>query len=137
MPIEFSIDEERKLYRCRFYESISSEEMYAFWVDLYEADKRPDGYLEFLDLQDLTEATVTPSGMKRVAEYRNKQHRNSGCKQKYLIYAPSALSFGLCRMYHSYSNTSPQDVTFAQTPAEVDNYLQTHTSNQSRQSKAK
>ena len=137
MPVEFSIDEDKKLYRCRFYESISSEEIYAFWVELYESNRRPEGYLEFLDLQDLTEATVTPSGMKRVAEYRNEQHRLLGTKQKYLIYAPSALSFGLCRMYHSYSNTSPEDVTFAQTLAEVENYLQIHSSEQSRQSKAK
>lgn len=137
MPIEFIIDKDRKLYRCRFYGSLSSDEIYNFWVDLYESNRRPEGYLEFLDLQDLSEASVTPSGMKRVAEYRNEQHRLLGLKQKYLIFAPTALSFGLCRMYHTYSNTPPEDVTFAQTHAEVDNYLDLYHQSQNRKSKLK
>ena len=137
MPVEFSIDQKRKLYRCRYYESISSDELYAFWVDVYESGLRPDGYLEFLDFQELKQATVTPSGMKRVAEYRNQQHRLSGHRQKYLIYAPTALSYGLCRMYHSYSNTPPEDVVFVQTIAEVENHLSLHADSKSSRSQAK
>ena len=126
MPIEFTVNDQQKFYTCRLSGVLDDQQVYDAWVNFYESKHWPEGYLELMDLSGIIEARLTPSGIQRVAEYRISIHRLHAVAQNYLVFAPTDLTHGLCRMYHTYSGTSVENIKFAKTQAEVVSYIETY-----------
>ena len=126
MAIEFTVDDERSLYHCRYLGEVTDEEHFAAWVDFIESERVPSGYLEFIDMSSLKSATLSPTGLQKLAEYRSKHQRRVKIPQKYLILAPSALGYGLSRMYHTYVDTPHANVKFVNLPHEAEKHIAEH-----------
>ena len=126
MTIEFTVDDDRKLYRCSYIGAVDDAEHLAAWIKFIESQRVPQGYLEFIDLSGLTAATLSPSGLQELAEYRKNHQRRVKVPQKYLILAPSPLGYGLSRMYHTYVDTPHTNVNFVNHPHEAEKYIADH-----------
>ena len=133
MTIEFKVDDDRKLYHCRYIGEVNDDEHFAAWVAFIESEKVPSGYLEFIDMTGLTSATLSPTGLQKLAEYRKSHQRRVKIPQTYLILAPSALGYGLSRMYHTYVDTPHANVKFVNHPKEAEAHIKDHVTSYSKQ----
>ncbi len=129
MAIDISIDTEQRIFSCKYTGSVNDDEIYAAWRDFYESGSWRKGWLEFSDFSELKTASISPTGIQRVAQFRYGRHQKANAKQEYLMYAPTALGFGLCRMYHTYSETSSDQITLVRTIREVEEYLERYSQN--------
>ena len=103
MPIEHTIDHERRLVTAKAKGTLTDEDIFGYQRDVWS---RPevDGYSELVDMSQV-DSTDLPS-VERVRELARlsagMDSRSSA--SRFAIVAPTEIAFGLGRMYEAYRN---------------------------------
>jgi hypothetical protein len=107
MPIEFSIDHERRLVRAKGHGIFTDEDVFSYQRDVWS---RPEltGYNELMDMSEVRQIAL-PS-IERVRDLAKLSASMDAEKSwsKFAIVAPSDLAFGLGRMYEMYRDLQAQ-----------------------------
>ena len=107
MPIEFSIDHEKRLVRAKGSGTLSDEDVFSYQRDVWS---RPEvaGYHELMDMSEVRQIAL-PS-MDRVRDLAKLSASMDAEKaaSKFAIVAPFDLAFGLGRMYEMYRDLQAQ-----------------------------
>ena len=109
MPIEYTIDHDRRVIIAKGKGAFTSEDMFRYQQ---EAWSQPGvaGYNELVDMTDVTEI-VDPSveDIRRLVEVSASMDPPDG-HARFAIAAPNKLMFGLGRMYEAYRELQPQSM---------------------------
>lgn len=111
MPVEIQIHPEQGYLTCRYVGDVSDGELIAAWKQAYESEAWVPGMPELADLSELGNATLTATGLQRLADFCRDTYRKHGVKSvRVVVYAPHPAGFGIVRMYQAFSEQSPEDV---------------------------
>lgn len=107
MPIEYSIDHNRRLVTAQGRGTITDDDIYGYQEKVWS---RPDvaGYNELVDMSAVTQI-VRPSveRIQDLARFSAAMDVRSP-KSKFAIVAPNDLAFGLGRMYGAHRDMDPR-----------------------------
>lgn len=123
MPVDF-ITTDKPYFESRYVGQVTDKDLLTAWKAFFQSRQWIPGQTEFLNLSELTHAEVTPSGIRRLADYRTLINQMHGVQQRYLILAPTSLSYGLSRMYLTYCDAQPDHITIVRTISEAQMFLQ-------------
>jgi hypothetical protein len=125
MPIDFTIDHDRRLVTARGRGALTTDELFAYQRDVWLC---PDvaGYDELVDMSAI-EQIVAPSPQQiaqlaRISAEMDDPRRRS----KFAVVAPQDLAYGLGRMYQTHRNLeshSTKEVRVFRTLSEALEYL--------------
>ena len=104
MPIDYSIDNARRLVVARGSGAFTPEEVFAYQREVWS---RPDvaGYDELVDMTGVeTVVEATSDNIWQLAELAAGMDSDSSRTTKMAIVAPQDLLFGLGRMFDAYRN---------------------------------
>jgi hypothetical protein len=124
MPIEYTIDHDRRLVIARGCGALTSDEMFAYQHDVWLC---PDvaGYDELVDMSAV-EQIVAPSPQRIAQLARLRQMDDPARRSKFAVVAPQDLAYGLGRMYQtqrSMETQSTKEVRIFRTMREALEYL--------------
>ena len=100
MPIEYTIDHNRRLVLARVKGVLSEQDVYGYQ---YEVWSKPEvkGYSELIDMTEVTSIeNPDPQKMQKLAEVAARMQPDVSAR--FAVVAPGDVSFGIARMYQAY-----------------------------------
>lgn len=106
MPIDYSIDHEKRLVLTRSYGKLTDDEILAYQRDVWSRDDVA-GYDELVDLSGVEEFdTLSASKLREIAALAAGMDTPDS-KSRFAMVAPQGLHFGLSRMYEAFRQLNP------------------------------
>lgn len=106
MPIEYSIDHEKRLVLTRSYGKLTDDEIISYQRDVWSREDVA-GYNELADLSAVEEFdTLSAAKLREIAALAARMD-NPDTMTKFAMVAPHGLHFGLSRMYEAFRQLNP------------------------------
>lgn len=101
MPIEFSIDHEKRLVLAKGSGTLTDEDVFSYQREVWS---RPEvaGYSELMDMSEVKQIALPSMDRVRDLAKLSASMDTEEVASKFAIVAPSDLAFGLGRMYEMY-----------------------------------
>lgn len=118
LPISYSIDPEQKLVTSRIWGIVTNDE-----VDEHNRQLRNDPlfdptYRQLADMTGVTRNTVTTTNVQQTAR---DQYFSPGARRALLV--ADDTTFGLCRMYETYAESTGQILTVFRDRKQAEDWL--------------
>ena len=124
MPIEYEIDQDRRLVIARLRGTLTDADVFGYQRDVWSRAEVA-GFDELIDTTDCDKIEV-PSGDRVLQLAELSASMDAAAPSKLAIVAPRDLAFGLGRMYESYrgvSNKSTKEVSVFRSMTEATKWL--------------
>lgn len=106
MPIEYSVDAQRRLVTVRIHGTLTDDEIFAYQRDAWS---RPEvaGFDELIDM-DAVEHIAIPSAARARDLAQLSAGMDAAAPSKLAIVATTTLAYGLGRMFETYRSLDPR-----------------------------
>ena len=124
MPIEYAIDQDRRLVIARLRGTLTDEEVFGYQREVWSRAEVA-GFDELIDATDCDKFEV-PSGDRILQLADLSASMDAAAPSKLAIVAPRDLAFGLGRMYESYrgvSDKSTKEVSVFRSMSDASKWL--------------
>ena len=107
MPIRCYFKPEEKLVVFIHLGVISDDEFLSSYKAFHQDPRFEKSFNLLVDLRHAESSTRSPSALREISDFRHQWFPQTAVRPKIAVIAPKDLSFGLARMYESYSDTDP------------------------------
>ena len=109
MPIRCYFKPEEKLVIFIHLGVISDDEFVSSYKSFHQDPRFNRSFNLLVDLRHAESSSRSPEALREISEFRRKWFIKTAVRPKVAVIAPKDLSFGLARIYESYSDTGDDD----------------------------
>lgn len=104
MPINYHLKPENRLAIVVHSGTVSDKEFLSFYKSLYQDSGFDKSFNLLVDLSKAESSARSSSALYEQADMIRKQYADTAAKPRVAVVAPKDLSFGLARMYETFSS---------------------------------
>jgi len=124
MPVTYTIIKDMGLVVSCHRGITDDDEMIAAYTAMYADSDFDLAFYKLIDLREADSRGRDSQALRSLAERTRSHYTRTDTKSKVAIIAPGDLSFGLGRMYNSFTDENAEDVAVFRSTTEACNWLE-------------